>query len=213
MIHAEGRGCQHGFSSDLFGPRCVPVAWRSWGPSLSLPTACPDPRDPARDTGPGPGGFISLRGSVGLEPRGLTAAAPGRLRQRPKSGPAGPRGSLHCPPSVPLPRAISGRYRRGGTRAPPRPEPSGPSPAPTPGSEPEPLRRPRPPPRPLAPQPISGRRRIRGPRPLPLALGHGGGERGAAAGVAPGPGLLPAGLGHRDPRAAAARGRRPAAAG
>lgn len=56
MIHAEGRGCQHGFSSDLCGPQCVPVAWKSWGPSLGHPTACPDPRDPAQGHG------TSLRG-------------------------------------------------------------------------------------------------------------------------------------------------------
>lgn len=91
VIHEEGWGCEHGFSSDLCTPWRVPGAWRSWGPSLGLSTRLPQPaahRTPHRAPGPAAalGAFISLWGRS-------RAASQRRSRQRP-NGPGGTRGAV-----------------------------------------------------------------------------------------------------------------------
>lgn len=161
MIHEEGWGCEHGFSSDLCDPQCIPGGslYPVWpGGAGDHPWAFPPPAPPE---GPGTGArdrpLICLgrrsRGIhflAGLEMRGLTAAAPERLRQGPNS-PAATWGALLRAPaaSTPLPSlrtAPEGRLRAvpaGWDKTPPAQSPNS-NPAPTPGPEPEPLRRPGP---------------------------------------------------------------------
>lgn len=170
MIPEAGRGCEHG----------VPLTWAV--PALSLwpggaggrlwalppPAPAGGPRDPAQGSGTSP----HCPGDS-FPPRGLTAAVPGRLRQRPNR-PAGTRGALlrapaACSPhsllSVLLHRDVSGKEKMPSSESAPGPArprlraPNrSPSDRPGPGPAPAATANQRPPPHP-GPAPPAARAR------------------------------------------------------